>query len=288
MKEVTPGGRCVLRLEGVRNFRDLGGTLVGDGRRIREGVLYRSGHFGNASAADRRALAERRVRFIDLRHAWEAEIEDAAGRPAPDRGEPVRRPGPERGQDAALWSAIRSGRPDRAAAAVSARGAEQAMGRLYAIEIAGDPAPYARFLASLAHGALPVVVHCSAGKDRTGWAVAVLLTALGAPEAVIRHDYARSSHPRNQYIIRTPDGQAVPIDESTRNLIRPLMEARPAYLDAAWAAVERTWGSRTSYLEHGLGLTPRILTALRTRLLDDETAPTTYSTLPSEKATHNA
>jgi protein-tyrosine phosphatase len=288
MKQVTAGGRGELRLEGVQNFRDLGGTPVGDGRRIREGVLYRSGHFGNASVADHRALAGLRVRFIDLRQPWEAEIEDDTGPPKQDGAQPGLRAGADGEADAALWSAIRCGRLDEAAAALSAHGAEQAMTRLYTTGIAGNPAPYAGFLASLAHAELPVVVHCSAGKDRTGWAVAVLLTALGAPEAAIHHDYTRSSLPHNQYIIRTSAGQVVPIDEPTRDLIGPLLQARPAYLAAAWAAAERIWGSRTSYLERGLGLSPRILAALRTRLLDDETAATSNSTFTSEKATHHA
>lgn len=254
-----------MRLEGVRNFRDLGGTLVGEGLRFRRGVLYRSGHFGAASADDWRALEEHQVRFIDLRQGWEVEIEDAGG--SSDSVKRMPGDGGDDGIDAALWASIRSGRLDEIPGALTVAGAEEAMIRLYAEGIAKDPAPYARFLASLATGELPVVVHCSAGKDRTGWAVAVLLTALGAPETVIHDNYAESSLPHHHYIIRTTAGEIVPIDDSTRSLITPLLEARRAYLDAAWASVERTWGSRTSYLERGLGLTPQILAALRTRLL---------------------
>jgi protein-tyrosine phosphatase len=132
------------------------------------------------------------------------------------------------------------------------------------------------------------VVHCSAGKDRTGWAIAVLLTALGTPEAAIVEDYLLSSRPANQYVLRTPAGRAVPIDATTKKRLDPLMEARPAYLQAAWESVERTWGSRNSYLEHGLGITPPVLTALRTRLLDGETAQCTNPFPLNERATDDA
>lgn len=278
MNEVTladaPSG---LRLEGVRNFRDLGGMPAEGGRAIRRGVLFRSGHFGCASAADRQKLDGFGARFIDLRQTWEAEIEDAdsplyqgtASSSLPAEG--------GRGQDASLWTAIRRGQAEQAAAIVAEAeaGAEEAMIRLYSADIADDPAPYAGFVASLVHGGLPAVVHCSAGKDRTGWAIAVLLTALGTPEAAIVEDYTLSSLPSNQYVLRTPAGRAVPIDGTTKNRLDPLMEARPAYLEAAWESVERTWGSRNSYLEHGLGITPPVLTALRTRLLDGETAQCT-------------
>ena len=266
MNQVTqPRTGLSLRLEGVRNFRDLGGTLVGEGLRFRRGVLYRSGHFGAASAEDWRVLGERRMRFIDLRQGWEVEIEGAGG--TSDRVERTSGDGGDEGTDAVLWASIRSGRLEEIPETLTIAEAQEAMIRLYAEVIATDPAPYARFLASLSTGELPVVVHCSAGKDRTGWAVAVLLTALGAPETVIYDNYAESSLPRNHYIIRTTAGEIVPIDGSTRKLITPLLEARRAYLDAAWASVERAWGSRTSYLERGLGLTPQILAALRNRLL---------------------
>ncbi|MFC0488520.1 tyrosine-protein phosphatase [Sinomonas atrocyanea] len=276
MNEVTLAAtRDGLRLEGVRNFRDLGGMPAAGGLAVRRGVLFRSGHLGRVSAADRQKLDERGVRFIDLRQAWEAEIEDRVGPLGPGTASYGR---PAEGgleQDAPLWTAIRRGQAEQAAALVADAGAEEAMIRLYSADIAGDPAPYAGFLASLVRGSLPAVVHCSAGKDRTGWAVAVLLTALGTPEVAILEDYALSSLPANQYVLRTPAGHAVPIEGTTKDRLDPLLEARPAYLQAAWKSVERTWGSRNSYLEHGLGITPPVLAALRTRLLDGETAQCT-------------
>jgi protein-tyrosine phosphatase len=95
----------------------------------------------------------------------------------------------------------------------------------------------------------------------------VLLTVLGVEESAIREDYIQSSLPENQYLIRNAAGDVPPIDKHLRSIITPLLEARPSYLEAAWRSVEGTWGSRRSYLEDGLGITPALSQQLQARLL---------------------
>lgn len=250
-------------LQSVRNFRDIGGIPVAGGRRLRPGLVYRSGHFGSASDADRATLQNIGVRLIDLRNSWEAELEDF-DKPSLPAETAALAEGVD--PDTALWEDFRSARVAKLAQTLTDGDAEQAMLRLYAGTIAGNPSPFAACITSLATGALPVVVHCSAGKDRTGWAIAVLLEALGARQDDIYADYEISSLVENQYVIRTPDGETVKVTPDVGAIISPFMEARPKYLEAAWATVEKTWGSRASYLEHGLGITPEVLATLRQRL----------------------
>lgn len=252
-----------ISLQSVRNFRDVGGIPVADGRRLLPGHVYRSGHFGSASDADRATLRNIGVRLIDLRNAWEAELEDRQEHLVPAEATPLTE---AVDPDTGLWEDFRSARVTRLAQTLTDKDAEQAMLRLYTGTIAANPSMFAAYLTSLATGTLPVVVHCSAGKDRTGWAIAVLLEALGACQEDIYADYEISSLVENQYVIRTPDGDLVKVTPDVHAIISPLLEARPKYLEAAWTTVEKTWGSRASYLEHGLGLTPELLATLRERL----------------------
>ena len=264
MKQVTCVVGDPVSLEGVRNFRGIGGLRGRGGSRVAEGLVYRSGHFGTATPQDKQRLRDAGLQFIDLRSPWEAAAEDRSAPVWNGVQTPLQSQGDK---DRALWSAIREGKLGELADTLTATEAEEAMTRLYAGDIAGNPTVFASFLQSVADAASPVVVHCSAGKDRTGWAIALLLTVLGASEAEIREDYVQSSLPRNQYLIRDSAGALAPIDRHLRTVIAPLLEARPNYLEAAWHGAESIWGSRHSYLEDGLGVTATLSDKLRARLL---------------------
>ena len=264
MKQVTPEVRRPISLEGVRNFRSLGGLPVHGGSRVAEGLLYRSGHFGYSTGLDRQRLEAAGLHFMDLRSPWESEAEDRCVPALKTVQTPLQA---KDSRDAGLWSAVREGRVGELGRTLTAARAEEAMHRLYARDIAGNPSVFASFLKSLSRVELPVVVHCSAGKDRTGWAIAILLTILGASETSILEDYVQSSLPENQYLIRDSAGSIARIDKHLRTVITPLLEARQGYLEAAWHSVEHAWGSRHSYLEDGLGITPSFTNNLKARFL---------------------
>jgi protein-tyrosine phosphatase len=96
----------------------------------------------------------------------------------------------------------------------------------------------------------PFVYHCAAGKDRTGIASVLFLTALGADEEMVRKDYFLSNERLKEYANKV----VLTINGSGRNgeIIRPMMEVRPEYLHAAYDEIERSFGGMENYLANVL------------------------------------
>ena len=113
-------------------------------------------------------------------------------------------------------------------------------------------------------GSLPSVMHCSAGKDRTGWASAAVLTLAGVPRPAVERDYLLSNDALKASNERTlmSTGSLINAD-----LLEPLLTVRPAYLDASFSEVRKVYGTFDRYLTKGLGLTPKEISALRRELL---------------------
>jgi protein-tyrosine phosphatase len=109
----------------------------------------------------------------------------------------------------------------------------------------------------LAAGQRSVLFHCAAGKDRTGVAAALLLTALEVPPAAVMADYLLS----NRFFRPT-----VPRSELPDDVREAIVKVRPSYLEAAVAAMSEGWGSPAGYLEQALGFGPRERAALRATL----------------------
>ena len=115
----------------------------------------------------------------------------------------------------------------------------------------------------------PLLVNCTAGKDRAGFASAVLLMALGVPRATVQHDYLLSGYFRREDSARKMKmiRQQVP-PEVDVSVLSPLFETRPEYIQAAFAAIDREWGSDKAFLTDGLEVSLDQIEALRDRLLE--------------------
>ncbi len=112
----------------------------------------------------------------------------------------------------------------------------------------------------------PALVHCTTGKDRTGWGVALLLLWLGVSEELVMADYLRSDAE-----IREAFGSIV--DEfvaqgGDRRVIEPIVSARAVYLEAALDEVRHSYGTVQTYLVEGLGLAEDDLAQLRAAFLE--------------------
>jgi protein-tyrosine phosphatase len=258
-------------LVGAPNARDLGGLVGADGRRVRPGALIRTPALGRLTDEDLPVLAKLGPAcVVDLRDHSETAVAP------PDRltGQPrvVHLPVHDAEHPVFTYvSAVLLGHDLGAYAGLAEQGTPAAMAAIYRWFVSGESAR-ANFgtavrLAARAEN-LPLVYHCSAGKDRTGWLTVLLLTALGVDEAAIRADYLannRLTESLREVLLEAMRRRSPELDVEA---VRPVLEVREEYLDAAYAEVRRVHGSFGAYLRDGLGVTDDVVTALRAHLLE--------------------
>ncbi|MFI5261062.1 MAG: tyrosine-protein phosphatase [Candidatus Limnocylindrales bacterium] len=245
------------------NLRDVGGYVTRGGGAVRTGLLYRSGDLSRLDGQDAATLGGLGLRVVyDLRSAVERarqpdHLPPGAVLVALDilAGSAVIRPEQmiraldeprtaERflgGGRGARWFA------QQYREFVTEAGALVVLGRLY--RDLADPARR------------PALIHCATGKDRTGWAVAALLLLLDVPEPVVMTDYLASG------VQLAPAFQPM-LDQFSAaggdpDLLRPLMDVRPEYLEAGLDEMRRRYATIEGYFARGLGIDRATQEALR-------------------------
>ena len=250
-----------LGMQGTPNFRDFGGYRTVEGRLVKWGFLFRSGQLSNLSDQDVALLASLELDLVcDFRRLEEQE------------GDPSRLPSRKAPRIASLPITPGS----------NAEFFEQVGGQLgnrqamfdFMVEINRDFAEaqtetYARmFREILDVEDARFLVHCAAGKDRTGFAAAIILLALGVSQEVVMQDYMLtrrffSPHRevdrlRQKYQMQNMDAES----------ILPMLEVHEDYLSRALMAITQAYPSTDVYLEEALGMGSAEVAELRARYLD--------------------
>lgn len=252
------------RFDAVANFRDLGGHRTHDGRRLRSGRLYRSGHLGHASARDVGRIGKLGVRLVlDFRTVRDIE-HDGADRLPPEvasAGLPMEDPGVA--ED--LRALIEGSSPAELQGIFGNGGAEAMMRRGAAGLVTDRREAYTLFLEQLADpDSYPALFHCSAGKDRAGWAASVLLLALGVAEDEVLEQYLLSNRAAQEIMARYQGERS----EEWTTLLLPLLEVRREYFEASLEAVRGEFGDFDAYLREGLRCSDARRERLRANLLE--------------------
>lgn len=254
----------ILPLTGVHNFRDYGGYATESGGRLRRGILWRSAHHEQASDQDLAAIDGLGIdTVVDLRGD-----DERAAHPCRRSNNFAARVMFAPGNTAGLAPHL--------AAAKAHITAEVARERMIATYQNMPHRPVLveslkLYLAALAEYDSPSLVHCVAGKDRTGFAVALVHRLLGVHEDDVMSDYLLTNVAgrieeridQGARVIRANYGQDIQDDA-----IRTLMMVSPAYLEAAFAAMRERHGSLAQYAEDVLGMTPEMHDAMRDRLVE--------------------
>lgn len=128
-------------------------------------------------------------------------------------------------------------------------------------------------LGLLAKGDEPALIHCSAGKDRTGVTVAVLMTLLGIPREQVLREYTKSNEAAEQQLERSKareqsGAQSLRLTNIAPEALKVMMGAEASNLEAAFQAIDKQYGSFDGYVKNGLKITPEQIQSLRARLLE--------------------
>lgn len=249
------------------NFRDLGGLLTRQGSRLRRGRVFRSQVLAELDEQDLGRLQQLGIgAYCDLRGHSEAERRGnrwPAGR-QPQAISPPREVLAPRASPVEWVRALSDPGFDP-------RQAQAWMLELYE-RMPGDFAPHLAVIARyLAHpDAQPLLIHCEAGKDRTGFTCAVLLLALGVDEAVVYADYLRSAeHYRAEALLaRAEHWLGAPLPPSGRRSLDVLAGVQSEFLKAALDRMQKQHGDARGYLLHSLDGNAALLSQLAARLLE--------------------
>lgn len=255
----------LLNFEGVSNFRDLGGYTTDTGKTVKWGKLYRAANFAETSRADQQVLERLHLHaLVDFRSSAEKEEEpnQLPKKPGYLIVEIPTMDGGDNSVSEEIMARFESGNfsdfdPD--AFMVEAN-------RQFATTFT----PQFREFIGVVQQAKgePVVWHCSAGKDRTGFAAAILLRILGVPEDVVMQDYilsreyALAARQKELTLVRILKG------EEAADKLQILLGVEEPWLQAAFDTIDETYGSFDNYVSEALGLSDEDVTALRAELLE--------------------
>ena len=225
-----------LNLAGASNFRDLGGYPTSDGRIVRWRQIFRSNHLGHLTDDDIAVMRGLGVRSAFDFRGTEERTAALCGMPDIDvHSLPV-----EPTVVAALRAIAAAGTP------LSTDHAVDVMRDSYRSYVQQNTRHFRTLFAHLLEDRAPLVIHCTAGKDRTGFACALILHTLGVADDVISEDYLLT----NRYYRRDP----APSSDLPDDVKQVLGSVQESFLAAAFEAIDADYGDLETYLRDGLGL----------------------------------
>lgn len=258
----------LLPLEGGRNFRELGGYETENGQTIKWGELYRSGVMHDLTEDDYRYLSSLDIQVIcDFRTMDERTSEPTEW--AAGEIDYLFFPDPEAEMSFMAVLMDPEVTPDMV---------REAFGGAY-FGIAHQQAPaYEVMFDRLAAGDAPLAFNCSAGKDRTGVAAALIMTVLGVPRETIVHDYQLS----DDYVdymeeFMGEEARARMLEENPSyafflnlppEVVEPIMATYPEYIEAFFADIEAEYGDVMTFLEQVVNVSPEDVAAIRANYLE--------------------
>ncbi len=262
--------RSTKRIVGAQNFREVAGHRTRDGRRVRAGHVFRSARLDQLTDQDC-------ARIVDLGIGVIADLRQPSER--------LRWPTHPRLLDqvrSLCWDAPdaansrRHTLQDLAPVADDAARAVRALMQMYAQIPEIHAAHFGELFQTIADDHTPILIHCSAGKDRTGVAVALLLDLLGVERSLILDDYALSEQLLDWSRLDVAATLGIDTSASHRELPAVLLDrmlrSDPRYLQATFDHLEQRYGSTERFISMA-GVSLSTVSQIRRRLLDELPRP---------------
>lgn len=245
--------------EGTHNTRELGGYKTTDGKTIKWGKLFRSDKLENLSADDLDYFNALNIReVIDFRSDLEVSEEpDKIPNDVSYKRIPI-------AADAAMRPYVES---------VLRNEADIDLGTLLVEAnenfVLKYQEEYRNFLITLAENDQPKLFHCTAGKDRAGFAAALILLTLGVPKETVLEDYMKTNAANADYVNSYLGKiKAMSLFQADVEKLRPVMGVQERYILKAFETIEENYGSVEAYLTEGLNISSDTIDKLKELYLD--------------------
>ena len=247
-------------LDGTSNTRELGGYKTEDGRSLKWGVLYRSDKLSELTDADQEYLLQLGIkRVIDFRSSEEKQNEPDQ---LPSTLKYVEMPIEADGAIRPKVEAILKGDLNEDVGAILVETNKEFISDFSGV--------YKGFIESLIENQEPTLFHCTAGKDRAGFAAALVLLAVGVPEKIVIEDYMKT----NKYTEETIQDYINKINlyslgSVDAEILRPLLGVEERFIRAALDEIKQKYGSVENFIRDELEIPDQSIIELKNFLLTE-------------------
>jgi len=249
----------LLPMDGAHNTRELGGYKTTDGKSVKWGMLFRSDKLSDISETDQEYLQALGIKKIVDFRSEEEKTEDPDI--IPTGISYVEMPISVDGAMRSKIEAVLKGETDREVESFLIDANREFVTNYTDV--------YENFLRGLIDEDAPTLFHCTAGKDRAGFAAAISLIALGVSREDVIKDYMKTNAFTEDRIEEILDQiKLMSLYQADAEILRPLIGVEQIYIETAFETAEEQYGSLENFIRDGLNISDEDIQKLRNKFLE--------------------